>query len=370
MRIGILGGTFDPIHAGHVAMILSARRELRLDKVLLLPTGDPPYKKPFAGKGDRLTMALLAVRGMEGVEVCDLELFRAGPTYTVDTLRRLRGRYSGDELIYLMGADAFRKVDQWKGADEVKSLCQFACAGRVGVKIPENTPVFAEDIPDISSEALRAGIRKGRPDWKRMPAPAAEYAAARGLYLAAMSEEEILADLRKRLKPGRFAHTLGVMRTAGELARRFGADVGRARCAALLHDCAKGLDADELLSLAEPSDADDMEKRCLPVLHAPVGAYLAKVRYGVECPEVINAIRRHTVGAENMSALDAAVYVADMIEPGRRPFPGLEQARKAAMDDLFRAALVCAKRTRDYASRNGGMLHPMTEKMIAQYEKR
>ena len=370
MRIGILGGTFDPIHEGHVAMIRAAQRELRLDRVLLLPTGDPPYKKPSAGKGDRLTMALLAADGMEGVEVCDLELFRAGPTYAVDTLRELRRRYPGAELIYLMGADAYRKVDQWKGADEVKTLCRFACAGRAGAELPGTVEVFAENLPDISSEALRAAIRAGKADWSQMPARAAEYAVARGLYLAAMSEEEILADLRTRMKPSRFVHTLGVMRSAGELARRYGADAGKARCAALLHDCAKGMAMDELLALADRAGADDIEKRCPPVLHAPVGAYLAATRYGVECPEVLHAIRCHTVGAEVMTVLDAVVYVADMIEPGRKPFNGLQRARTAAMDDLFRAAAVCAKLTSAFAARDGGILHPMTAKLIAQYEKR
>ena len=105
-----------------------------------------------------------------------------------------------------------------------------------------------------------------------------------------------------------------------------------------------------------------------PVLHAPVGAYVAKERYGVVDNEVLCAIRRHTVGAEDMSLLDAIVYVADMIEPGRKYFDGLDRARAMARKDIFQAAALCGKLTRSFNKGKGAKMHPVTEKMIEKIE--
>ena len=365
MRTGILGGTFDPIHSGHVQLALAALKQLGLDRVLLLPSGEPPYKKPFAGRADRLTMARRAVDGLNGIEVCESEILRPGPTYTADTLRTLHARYPGDELIYILGSDAAARVSRWKNADEARRLCRFACVVRAGAQegVPEGMLRLEADIADISSEAIRSEIASGGAATGSYPSNVEKYIAARGLYLAAMPESEIISDLQRTLKPGRFRHTLGVMETSVELARIYGAPEGKALYAALLHDCAKNLSEGELMELAEISGADADEMACPPVMHAPVGAHLAHTRYGVRDAEVLSAIRRHTVGAEDMSLLDAIVYVADMVEPGRRFFPGLDDARNLARRDIFSAAALCGRLTREY-NRGKGALHPMTEKMI------
>lgn len=365
MRTGILGGTFDPVHSGHVQLALAALKRLNLDRVLLLPSGEPPYKKPIAGRADRLTMTRRAVDGLNGVEVCELEILRPGPTYTADTLRALHAGYPDDELVYILGSDAAARVGRWKNADEARRLCRFACAVRTGAQdgVPEGMLRMEADIPGISSEAIRSEIASGGTVVGALPSNVAQYIAARGLYIAAMPESEIISDLQRRLNPGRFRHTLGVMETSVELARIYGAPEGKALYAALLHDCAKNLTENALMELAEVSGADADEMACLPVMHAPVGAYLARVRYGVRDAEVLSAIRRHTVGAEDMSLLDAIVYVADMIEPGRRFFSGLDDARNLARRDIFRAAALCGRITREY-KRGKSVLHPMTEKMI------
>lgn len=365
MRTGILGGTFDPVHSGHVQLARAALKQLSLDRVLLLPSGEPPYKKPIAGRADRLTMARRAVDGLKGIEICELEILHPGPTYTADTLRRLRESYPGDELVYILGSDAAARVSRWKDADEARRLCRFACVVRAGAQdtVPEGMLRMEADIPGISSEAIRSKINSGGTVGDELPSNVAQYIAARGLYIAAMPESEIISDLQRILKPGRFRHTLGVMETSVELAQIYGAPEGKALYASLLHDCAKNLDDSALIELGHISGADAAEMACMPVLHAPAGAYLARERYGVRDMEVLSAIRRHTVGAENMSLLDAIVYVADMIEPGRRFFAGLDEARMLARRDIFRAAALCGRMTREYARRKGA-LHPTTEKMI------
>ena len=370
MRIGILGGAFDPIHPGHIALAQAAIEELGLGKLLLVPSGDPPYKKPIAGRADRLTMTRLAAEGIGGIEVSDIEVTRAGQTYAVDTVKALKKRYQDDELIYIVGSDAASRVGNWKGIDKIKKRCTFACVVRKGAQdaVPEGMEVIHADIADISSHAVREDILNGGSGEDVLPVKVRDYIARRGLYIAEIPDADIMKDLTEKLKPGRYRHVLGVADTCVELAEIHGAHIGKAYMAGLLHDCAKYMKPEKLLRLADDAGADDDEKAVMPVLHAPVGAYRAKTKYGVRDEEVLSAIRKHTVGAEHMSTLDAIVYVADMVEPNRAEFPGLEDARRLARQDIFAAAAMCARLTQSYAGKHHGALHPITAKMINNIE--
>ena len=124
MRIGILGGTFNPIHAGHVQMAVAARDALRLDRVLLMVAADPPHKRvaeAVAG-AHRLRMAQLAAAGLPRVEASDLELRRTGRSYTVDTLRELHGRYPGASLYWIVGSDMLHDMPTWHRVEEIFRL--------------------------------------------------------------------------------------------------------------------------------------------------------------------------------------------------------------------------------------------------------
>lgn len=368
-RIGILGGTFDPVHPGHVALARAAIDQLGLERLLLIPTGDPPYKAPAAGRGDRLRMLLEAFRDVPRAEVVSVELFRPGRTYTVDTLRLIRARFPDAEPVMILGADALGRLPQWKNGREIRGMCRIAGAVREGVPVPEDVIPVRGSFGEWSSGALREARRSGA-RWEHLTGPAtAEYIRLRGLYLADRPEEELIRDLAERLKPTRFSHTLGVAQTARELAIRFGIDPGKAYIAGLLHDCAKGLSAGELLEMADPAGADDGERACLPVLHAPVGAWLARERYGVRDPAVLGAIRRHTLGFSGAGDLDLAVYTADLIEPGRKMFPGLERVRSLAFRDLRAAALAAAHQTEDYTRTSGSAVHPGTLELIRELEQ-
>ncbi len=370
MRTGILGGAFDPVHSGHVALARAALEELGLDRILLIPSGEPPYKQPLASRADRLTMTRIAAAEIEGAEVSDIEATRPGNTYAVDTVKSLRNMYPEDELIYIIGSDAAARVDNWKGIDKIRKRCSFACVVRKGGTdvVPEGMLTLHADIPEISSAAIRANIASGGSGEGMLPSNVREYIARRGLYIAAVPESSIMKDLKEKLKPGRYRHVLGVADTCVELAEIHGAHVGKAYMAGLLHDCAKYMKPEKLLKHADEAGADADEKAVMPVLHAPVGAYRARKKYGVTDEEVLSAIRRHTVGAEHMSLLDAIVYVADMVEPNRAEFPGLEDARRLARQNIYAAAVKCARLTQSYAGKNHGTLHPITEKMINNIE--
>ena len=186
-----------------------------------------------------------------------------------------------------------------------------------------------------------------------------------------MMPEEIKDILKRDLTARRFAHTLGVAETARRLAGRFGIDEARAFLSGLLHDCAKRMTRDEMLEVCRQSGVPllEMEEDVEPILHAPAGAARARRDFGIEDGDILSAIRTHTVGGAKLSALQKLIYVCDFIEPGRKPFPGLENARALAETNLDRAALECARLSAEYVLSSGGTVHPATIEMIQKLEE-
>jgi nicotinate-nucleotide adenylyltransferase len=152
VRIGIVGGTFDPVHVGHVAMAEAAIACAGLDLVVLVPVGMPPHRRPaVAPAEDRLQMCELAVAGRPHFVVSDLEVRRRGPSYTVDTLRQLAERWPGDELYLVLGWDAAREIRTWRCPDEVLRLARLVVVTRPGHRAP--TP---QDLVEAGIDPERA----------------------------------------------------------------------------------------------------------------------------------------------------------------------------------------------------------------------
>ena len=150
--------------------------------------------------------------------------------------------------------------------------------------------------------------------------------------------QKLRKQLEKELKPDRFDHTLGVAYTAASMAFVHGADVEKALIAGYLHDCAKCMTHEEQIKICEKNKIEitDVERKNHSLLHAKVGMYLATTRYDVYDPEILNAIRWHTTGKEDMALLEKIIYIADFIEPNRKPLEGLPVIRKEAFEDIDR----------------------------------
>ena len=373
VKCAILGGAFDPIHSGHIAVAKAVLATCGMDRVLLLPSGEPPYKRVQATREQRLDMVKLACEGQDGLVPCDLECARPSQTYTVDTLKALKEQCPGDEFTYIIGADALANLGKWKKIDKIARLANFIAVGRPGqapAEIPEGVRVTLSDIqgPDISSGLVRRRMAEGGSLDGLVPEAVADYMRQRGLYLCNYSEPELLEKLKKAITVHRYHHTLGVADTAQRLAAGCGVDPMRARLAGLLHDCAKSLPYGEMRRLVEENvpDTDPDELEAEPVLHAPAGMVVARRDYGVRDPAILQSIRRHTLGGPNMTAMDALTYVSDFIEPGRRPFPGLEDARALAEKDIFAAMALSARLSSGYLTSRGKAPHPRTEILIQQ----
>ncbi len=136
-RIGVLGGTFDPVHRGHLAMAEAARTACRLDRVLFMPAHQPPHKRCHVAQEHRLAMLHLAVDGIEGCEVSDFELRRPGPSYTVDTLAALARELGPDTgIFFLIGADAFAEIQTWKEPQRLLDHASLVVIARPSYPLP------------------------------------------------------------------------------------------------------------------------------------------------------------------------------------------------------------------------------------------
>ncbi len=198
-RIGILGGTFDPIHMGHVAIATGAIKQVRLDRIVFVPAGDPWMKadKPISAKSHRLEMVRLAVKPYKEFEVSDIEIKRPGPTYTVDTLAELKGGpYSNDDIYVIVGIDAALKIQEWYKPRELAQLCELVVAPRGGNQIDQaehirqieiniGKPVHVLNIPhvSVSGTEIRNMIASHAKATGLVSTEVGQYIRKKGLYL-------------------------------------------------------------------------------------------------------------------------------------------------------------------------------------------
>ncbi|NLC33360.1 MAG: nicotinate (nicotinamide) nucleotide adenylyltransferase [Clostridiales bacterium] len=205
MTCGLMGGTFDPVHLGHVQIATNALDELKLDRLLFLPDGDPPHKRPIASGVQRLEMLRLICLEDSRFEVTDMELRRRGTTYTVDTLRKLKELRPRDELIYLIGSDTLYLFPTWHTAQDVAKLCRMAVVLRPGddltgvinmqQELLQNYGLYScllskPGLP-ISSSMVRDALQNGESIRKLVPALVADYIEEERLYQVAAKAAEI-----------------------------------------------------------------------------------------------------------------------------------------------------------------------------------
>jgi nicotinate-nucleotide adenylyltransferase len=195
--VGILGGTFNPPHLGHLVMAQEARDQLGLERVVLMPAGVPPHKEVLGadpGPAARLELCRLAAADDDGLAVCDLEMRRAGPSFTVDTLRVLHERDPELDLTFIVGGDMAETLPSWREPEAVLGLARLAVAERSGVRreavmerlapLRGSERVVFFDMPrlDISSSDLRGRVAGGRPIRHLVSDAVAGEIAARGYY--------------------------------------------------------------------------------------------------------------------------------------------------------------------------------------------
>ncbi|GAB6933975.1 nicotinate-nucleotide adenylyltransferase [Calditerricola satsumensis] len=188
MKVGLFGGTFDPPHVAHLAAAERVRDELALDEVWFVVAGQPPHKMRDAVSPahHRLRMVELAVADHPAFRVCDIELRRPGPSYTVDTVRALRRQHPDAEFYFIVGADMAADLPNWRAIDELKTLVRFVALGRPGYARPvlPGIPLHWVDMPllALSATELRRWIRAGRSVRYLVPEAVRQYMEAHEVY--------------------------------------------------------------------------------------------------------------------------------------------------------------------------------------------
>lgn len=375
MKIGIYGGTFNPPHVGHSRVMHAVIGQLKLDRLILMPTGDPPHKELPEGSPSptlRLQMTQLVGATVEEtrhrqkkapcvVETSDLEIKRSGKSYTVDTLEALAELYPEDELVLILGEDMFMTFFQWVSPEKVAklaSICGFPRNDQApseeliqqGKKVEEELMgrVHLISVPfnvEVSSTELREELKKNDLNPALLPPvmPCVLGQIIRHqLYGVDISLKNMDIALLRLLvwgevKPKRVAHIVGVEQECGRLARCWGGDETLARRAGILHDYTKYWSHQEHLDFCDEHgvELDDLERDNEKLLHAKSGAAFARIFLGEE-EEVCVAIDCHTTAKGNMTTLDKILYLADYIEP-QRTFEEVEEFRQIAYEDLDRA---------------------------------
>lgn len=366
-RIGIYGGTFNPPHLGHERLARACVEALELDRLLLIPASQPPHKQlpPGSAQGaQRMEMARLMARYIPKAQVCGLELERPGPSYTRDTVDRLRQLYPKAEFWLIMGADMFLSFHKWREPEKIAAQCALAAAARLPdsrLELERQAAFLARQlgarsrivdcpVTVLSSTQVRAHIPTGQWQGELEPEVAA-YIRQNGLYRSC-SPEWLRQQVQGRMSEKRYRHTLGVEQTAARLARLYGEDEQQARRAALLHDITKGLDNEEQLKLCgKYGIITDYGENGRALLHADTGAALARWEFGAG-EQVAQAIARHTTGAPGMTRLDKIIYLADVIEPGR-DYPGVEKLRRLCEKDLDQAMILGLRQTIEHVKSKG-----------------
>ena len=394
VRIGIIGGTFDPIHIGHLIIAQNAVTQYHLDQILFIPTGHSPHKddKEIEQSAHRLEMIRLSIKNNPDFYFSAMEINAARTSYTYLTLQELHRTYPDWELYFIMGADSLDYLDKWMEPAEICRLATLLVAirddldmNRIKNKAAELKRLYEADIRPIitpnvsvSSHNIRERVAKGEPIRYLVTPEVEEYIAHQCLYQedegqTPMNERlnKIKKTLKKELDKDRYEHTLGVMYTSACLAMANGYDMEKAQLAGLLHDCAKCIPNKKKLKMCSEHNipVSDFEKEHPFLLHSRLGAYIAHEKYGIEDQEILSAINYHTTGRQEMSLLEKIIYIADYMEPGRKQAPNLSAIRKAAFEDLDKALLMILEDTLSYLHSTGSVVDTMTQKTYDFYSQ-
>lgn len=355
MRLGIFGGTFNPPHMGHLKLANAVKENLKLDKILVIPAATPPHKEAheLASGDDRMEMCRRTFSNEDVFIVSDIELRRAGRSYTYDTLCDIKKKYPNDDLFLIVGSDMLETFNAWYRYEDILSMCILCAASREEDFKVDLEKVFKADeikkvkfididVTVLSSTDLRNKIKNQESTQGLLNSSVREYIDKYALYRLSVPEEYREFDklLRKKLDGYRYIHSLGVAKSARELAEKFGEDSEKAYFAGLLHDVTKNTPYDEQLQIMKKADIilSSCEQLNKKLWHAISGAAFLKNELKITDKEILSAVRWHTTGRKNMTKFEKIIYVADLISPERN-YPDVDEVREKAKIDLDEAML-------------------------------
>jgi len=355
-----MGGSYDPVHFGHLRLADEAAKRFNFDRIILVPSFLSPHKAVHNGADSesRLRMLMATVADDRRLVVDDCELRRGGVSYTIDTVGDIEERYAHEgKLSLIVGDDLIPGFPSWKRADELASRVDLVVASRLPitetVTEPFRYPYRSLENPrfELSSSHIRKLIAENGAWRYLVPDAVREIIEKRSLYSCGRTPSSEFANVCRQvdrwvfgqLSESRYLHSRGVALMASDLCRRYGLDPEKGYLAGIAHDVCKELPFEVMRTLALENDdrISTMEQELPSLLHARASARSLEKYFGVRDRDILEAIRLHTLGSEDMGTLAKLVYTADKLEPSRKGVsPELrELATTAGVDELFLAAL-------------------------------
>ena len=348
MKVLVFGGSFDPVHKGHVSLFRRAMKVIAPDVAHIVPA----YHSPFKAKSPtpfrlRMKMLKLAFAGFgKNIVFDDYELKQGGKTYTYQLVQYLKKRYNNPEIYLLVGTDCLNDLHNWKNPNYIFDNAVVVAGKRKGYN--ENPAQFNHlflpgFFPKLSSSRVRAHILACGDVPDTVPEAIAPTIRGNNLYGL-----DVHTWLKAHLKPNRYLHSKNVAEMAAALSDIYDVNVELAVKAGIMHDAGKGFSGPELIDFCKEHKIkvpffEDICRMEPSLLHSYVSAWLAQHEFGVTNKDVIRAIAEHTLGSLHMSTLSKILFVADISSKDRK-YKDAFVIRNLALQDLNKALLYAANR--------------------------
>jgi nicotinate-nucleotide adenylyltransferase len=403
MKYAILGGSFNPVHIGHLFLSDAVLSSFGYDRIILVPAFFSPFKGNAEGASprDRLEMLAASIPGDPRLTIDDCELKREGVSFTIDTIKDIIARYEPEgKPGLIIGDDLASDFNKWRRPEEIAGLADIIIAKRLsgsaqnkhemnGESFPYPHKTLDNEVINIASQQIREKISRGEAWRYLVPSGARIIIEERGLYgFNGIFEREtgegdyrlnhdlnaivsIENEVRSKLPFGKYMHSRNTALLAWDLCRRFGLDSQKGYLAGIAHDMCKPLDQREQMRLAheDGKGISKFEQRKPALLHARAAAVLIQKRYGINNKDIIEAIKYHTTGIKDMNPLAKIVYIADKIEISRSGIdPALRKlSQNGDLETIFEAVL---SNTISYLKSRDLDISYGTRRMLAAMRKR
>ena len=323
MKIAIYGGSFNPIHKGHIKVATEAIKELNIDKFFFVPAFKSPFKSKvkYADADHRVKMIEEVLP--EKAEVSLFEINRKGVSYTIDTLRYFKQKFPNDELFLIIGSDNVYKLNKWRNINEIVELAKIVVFKRQGEFSKLNIKrydalLLNNELYNYSSTDFRNGLINNVDEKVRT------YIGKNHLYV-----QDLMLSM---LDAKRYKHSQAVGKMAARLAKQVGVDIEKAWFIGCFHDITKTWSEERHRRYLTFNDVDHSELKLFE-LHPLTGAIWVQKEYSLDDPEVYSAITKHTSLDKELTLMDKVIYAADKLSEGRH-WEGIQKDRALIYKDF------------------------------------
>lgn len=365
MNIGIFGGAFDPFHTEHKNIIVMAQRELKLDKVIVVPSYFPPHKSYAMSSYEcRRAMVAKSVEDLSYVVIDDIERERAVVNPTNEILHIIKQKYPCKHLYFIIGGDSMIHFHTWIKPERICEKAVLAVVSRDGYQALDDSIEYAKNDfnarivklryngKEVSSSVIKASLELGL-DTVSISKEVLAIIEENGLY---KQFNDIVVKAKSEIPKDTYTHVCNTVLYGLKLNAQLNLPYDKVFLACLLHDCAKHI---------HKIMVDVPDK----VVHQFLGAEVAKEDYGIEDCDILDAITYHTTGKKEMSPLGMLVYCADMLEKDR-DYEGVETLRQIIEEDFETGFIACINKSIEKLNKENNPIHPLTKECLAYYNNK